>query len=348
MTIVLDTNILPRWGTLNAPHFGAILAVAKATGEDIVLPRLVLEESVSARRRAADTAFAALSGAHRRASQYSEVVQTYMPSSDEVAEEWRQVLEETFTVVETPGNAAVEALHREAHRMRPAREGRGGRDVAIWLTALNRFSRDQGRAFFVSENTKDFSDENDPHILHPHLVEESTKYCKDVLVFCTSVDDLIENLATPVDVDLDVNRVFQSADFLEALRIAIDLDMLPKLTVKKVDGSAVPTGELYVTTPVKTDKVEYRQVRAYRVEQTLYALAGFSARLTFTIGLLSRSKKQVRELLLTLSGEVDARCWIEFEESDSSPVKIDVSHIGKATFVGLDPDYSVTYGRGSA
>jgi len=347
MAIILDTNILPRWGSINAPHFAAVLAVAKATGEEVVLPHLVLEESVSARRRAADVAFEALSSAHRRASQYSEVVQTYVPSSDEAAEEWRHLLEETFTIVDTPGDVAINALLRETHRIRPARGGRGGRDVAIWLTALHHFSQDQGRTFFVSENTKDFGDEKDPTSLHPHLLGESAEIRGDELIFCTSVDDLIEHLATRVDVDLDVDAIFQSADFLGSLRIAIDLDMLPKLAIRKVDASGVLGGELYVTSPVNIDDVKSKQIRTYRIDQVLYALVGFNARLTFTVGLLSRSKKQVRELLLTLSGEIDARCWIQFEMSGSSPVAIDISHIDRAAFVGLDPDYTVVYGRGS-
>jgi len=45
--IILDTNVLPRGGTLAGPTLALVRAIAEKTGHNVALPAIVVEESVA-------------------------------------------------------------------------------------------------------------------------------------------------------------------------------------------------------------------------------------------------------------------------------------------------------------
>src|SRR5262249_44757297 len=112
---------------------------------------IVLAEAVNARGEAADTAIQKLQEAINQASKIMSLEPIYLPDRSEVVSAWQQELESAFRVIPVNGEHAVEALKREAARRRPAREGKGGRDSAIWLGVLEEASSSDVPVHFVSD-----------------------------------------------------------------------------------------------------------------------------------------------------------------------------------------------------
>ena len=328
MTIYVDTNILPRWGTLAAPHLAALLAVARTTDHRLVLPALVVEESVSARRRDAAAAFEALGGAHKRASRYSDMVTTYIPSADDVAAEWRDELMGSFEVIEVPAEAASEALRREANRQMPAREGRGGRDAAIWLTALREGVPDGDICHFLSENTADFADPSEKTNLHPSLLSESEEAGKSIN-YHASIDSLLGQLATPLRVTVSSEELLANSIVIDALRRAVDFDVLPRLNIKRADSGTQVTGEIYATAIIEASSVRAKQSRAYEIEGQGYVLIFFDAELVTTVGVFTRRKGNPLETIVPITLSISGRAWLTLDESSEAVVDAEIPYIDR-------------------
>lgn len=203
--ILLDTNALPVRGELRNPIMSALIKAAEANGVPICIPSLVIDESVNMRTTAASEASKKLREALSAAEKLFEVPPVYLPAPDEVGAAWRAELEQAFQVIPIDGSDAVEALRREAHRIPPARDGAGGRDAAIWLTAMRgrELHGDAQPVYLITNNTKDFSKDGG---LHPALADEAQTHGLDV-VYCKTLDDALSLLSTtftydPSDSDL--------------------------------------------------------------------------------------------------------------------------------------------------
>jgi hypothetical protein len=168
--IYLDTNVLPRTGNLDSLEISILVALARETGCELVVPELVIEEATSQRLRTIEAAFDLLRKAHRDAQAFASIpMLPDLPVPGELAREFRRKLETVCRTASTPGEAGKEALRREAFRLRPAREGKGARDVAIWLTVKSAHQATGTEGYFVSKNIKDFADPSDRSRLHPDL-----------------------------------------------------------------------------------------------------------------------------------------------------------------------------------
>lgn len=208
--VVFDTNTLPVMSGLDSVLWLTTRKVCAAAGLDLVIPEIVIHESVNLRRERFEPAAADYLKSYRAVAKFFASEPVYVPSADEICEAWEQELRSTFTVVPTHGEDAAEAMQREALRRRPARNGKGGRDSAIWLTVL-RLSQQFSRVSFVSKNTEDFSVKGSAG-LHPELAAEAVDAAGTIAYF-TSIDDLIATVARDVEVETP-----DHASLLEALR----------------------------------------------------------------------------------------------------------------------------------
>jgi hypothetical protein len=342
MAIYVDTNVLPRSGTLSAPHIAALLAVANTIDQTAVLPSLVLEESVSARRRDAMVAFEALSAAHKRASRYSDTVTTYIPSAQDVADDWRESLTVHFEVISTTPEIAVEALEREAHRRRPARGGSGGRDAAIWLTVRQDAASRDAVSYFLTENTSDFSDPLNKASLHPELLEDCGSM-QGKLAFYPSVDDFLAAVAPTLDISATPDQLTSSSEFILALKRTVDTEILPRLVVRRAESRAQVGVDVYATQPIEITALRPRSLRAYDVSGTGYVLLFFDAELTTSIGVLTRGKAAALEIVFPLRLGLRGRGWLALASDMNAVDNVEVPYLDRVTANSDDPEYEVFY-----
>lgn len=194
--LVLDTNVLPVWRGLDGPLWLSVRKMCELAEIDLIIPEIVVHESVNLRSETYAQAATRFVDAFGEIEQFFEIEPIYVPDESEIRESWEAELRDVFTVVPIAGADAVEALRREATRTRPARDGRGSRDSAVWLTVA-RLAADGRVVLFVSKNTKDFGVRKTSE-LHPELAAEAASHPGDVQYF-TSIYAVVDELATKID-----------------------------------------------------------------------------------------------------------------------------------------------------
>jgi hypothetical protein len=223
--VLVDTNLLPTSGNLQGAFWQSLRQLCKLKNIRLALVEVVLNENVNRKVELARGWSQSLSDAQRGLANYI-YFSTYIPSPEAVGEAWKKSLIETFEILPVHGDDAVEALRREALRVRPAQGGKGARDSAIWLTAV-RLAGDGHNVVLLSANTDDFGRQG----LHGDLASElhdvpgSLQYLVNLQHF---VDSIAEKKAA-WDIDLTAfGELFAShareqlASFFEVL----DLDSI--------------------------------------------------------------------------------------------------------------------------
>lgn len=280
----------------------AVLRIAKQLSIEVSLPEVVLEESVNSRFEAASAAVERLGEAINQASKFLEIDPIYIPSPAEAAELWRQDLTANFEILPLDAADAKEAVFRETHRIPPAREGRGARDSAIWLTIRRKQFGDQDPMFFVSSNTQDFADKQS-HGLHPALKSEITESYGPIEYF-RSLDELLDSLATKLEITIDnATAQLMAADLLSGL---ISLGVLDDLRAAEDLAG--------VTVSVQNVRV----VRAYSVQGVVLANCDIAA-----LAILRRSDTGEAPVE-PVDKLIRCRCWLELDGATSSPNAIEV------------------------
>jgi hypothetical protein len=246
--VVLDTNVLPSPRAINGPFWQSVVRLCRIKNIRILLPEVVVHESVNRVREALESATAGLLAAHRKLSKVVDLDPVYLPNASDEAAAWARTLEAEYVVIGTNGEDAREALRREAHRLVPARAGIGSRDTAIWLTCL-RVARSGYIVNFVSNNTRDFADERDA--LHSAL--EAELGASEVLIYHSSLDAFIDSIAeksefplevvgsdrTPLVDELFANLPPETVDPVTLLEGDWDLAPLVVRRAFSADGSAI-------------------------------------------------------------------------------------------------------------
>lgn len=294
MVIFLDTNAIPRRGSLKSVIMSAVLQIASKRSIRVCLPSLVLEESVSARVRAATSAIEALGSASNEASKFFHVDSFYVPDVTELGEGWRSELAETFRIVDVVPDDALEALHREAHRQKPARDGAGGRDAAIWLTVKRFHLTHDGPTFLVSDNSKDFADPTGK-VLHPALAAELGERA-NLFHYCRTLDGLLEHFADRVDAVVSVTQI---GGFSDVISYAI-------ASLPEVDRNIQKLSQY---DEIKFDDLSIsRVVRCYQVEDDHLALIDLRGRV---------SEETMAALELDGALQFRIKAWVEVESISS-------------------------------
>jgi hypothetical protein len=212
--IILDTCTLRSAG-LRSSSADLLRTISHSGADDIAVPWIAMEELAGQKAveyletwEAAVTALEALS----KVSPW-DVPAVGAADPEAVREHWRQQWGDLVTVI--PASMAVmqEAMKREANALPPCRRKTdgsknakgvkiGGRDAAIWLTAVEYAREHPGETvYFVSENHKDFTDgvSGYPYPMDQDLdgIEEGR------FVHLTSLSDLVSRFATPTKVDIE-------------------------------------------------------------------------------------------------------------------------------------------------
>jgi hypothetical protein len=285
VTIVVDTNILPRGGDADSLEINVLLALGRETGHHLALPSLALEEAVSERRREIETSFDKLLAAHRAASKFANLPPpTEFPVPGELAREYENTLRQRFTILPMPPDAGDEALRREAHRLRPAREGRGARDVAIWLTAKASHAESGGPTYFVSDNVKDFASSGGQS-LHPELEEEVGRLAGD-FHYCRSVTELLDLFAERVDAFVDVEYLNAHPEAAQAVVAALHGEEVLDSLVVPSELDVPKRSAIFVASPVQARALEVRDSRSFRLENRRVAVAWTRWEFDFTAGVV--------------------------------------------------------------
>jgi hypothetical protein len=191
--LILDTNALPVLGSFTSGFWVALFHLCTAKGIEPAISEVALEESVNLRRVTAEEAVEAVLSAVNQLSKLTTIAPIYAPSGEEIAKSHEEQLKALFEILPLSGDHAREALRREARRILPAREGRGARDSAIWLTVAA-LVNDGHEVHFVSNNSKDFGKGE----IHPQMLAEVEK-AQQPIKYYSSPNDFLAAIATRID-----------------------------------------------------------------------------------------------------------------------------------------------------
>lgn len=158
--IYLDANVLWPWRSLTEPDRLALSIVAHQLEQGIFIPWVVVREAEEDYRRTLQASLDALDKSEREVEAlFGTEVRTHVeprPDVDGVLATWRRRLEEFATVLPLHPEDAIAAFEREivgtppAKGREPHKPGRGGRDVAIWLTVARHHSKGTEEGHLVS------------------------------------------------------------------------------------------------------------------------------------------------------------------------------------------------------
>ncbi|MBY8887288.1 hypothetical protein K7472_20945 [Streptomyces sp. PTM05] len=221
--IVLDTNQLEHVQPPHGPGLAMLRTIARETGHELALPEMAFEEHLAHIHHRVQKAESKITGGINELQRLAP----FWPGNvsplpgDHVLRNHRDELMKIFRVLQTPDGVAREALLRETQRRLPAAgswelPGTGGRDVAIWLTALDECRQSGMKMYFVSMDKNAFGGPT----LHPELREDITKALAgraELFHYCNGVTALLEELAEKRQNRLTKNRVAKSLPVRDAL-----------------------------------------------------------------------------------------------------------------------------------
>jgi hypothetical protein len=304
LSVILDTNQLPQNGDPSALSLQVLKAVVSENGKRLAAPELVLVEWESKVRRDAETTWRQARVALDGAGRICQVPELPDLDAAALAAGRRQQLEELVEVLPMPGDCWEEALRREANRVPPTRDGKGARDAAIWLAALEH-ARAEGPSFLVTKNTKDFADPADKDRLHPHLVAEMATPPSIELV--TSTEDVLGRLAAPNDATVGVDGLSAMPAAESAVIKSIDGEILDSLALPDLgDGSG-----RYVAGPVSTAVTAVQDERRFEIDGQRVAFVSGMYRVRAPVGALKRAAgRGMSELQTDAVFDVPVRLWV--------------------------------------
>ena len=203
--IILDTCILEKFSLDSTSS--DLLKTIRTSGVDVVaVPDIVMSELVSHRvlpqREKHEKAVEAFKN-YRESSPWPIEVPAPALGLDKLTAYWRGKFGEVVNVVETSASALREAFQREAMLLEPCKRVEvekkkykiGGRDAAIWLTAVEYAREHQDETVvFVSANTGDFGD-GPPY---PYPMDKDVAGLKN-FVHLTKFTEVISRFANPAD-----------------------------------------------------------------------------------------------------------------------------------------------------
>ena len=173
MPIYLDANVLWPWPKLTEIDRLAVGIVAHQLGQEIFIPAVAATEAEEKVRRslvgAVDRLYDAQRNTERLFDEEFALILEPHPEVDERVAKWRHRLEEFASVLPLDDADAREALDREIKGVRPAqprqgdKPGKGGRDAAIWLTALHHHRAQDAPSYLLSGDQGGFGSNGQLH-----------------------------------------------------------------------------------------------------------------------------------------------------------------------------------------
>lgn len=322
MPLVCDTNVLPFRGYGRNLAFEAALLIARARGLAVLVPELALEEATALRRREIEAAFQQAASALASCRTYADVPQPTLPDPATLAHAWRKALQDRVELIPTPDGAADEALRREIERLPPAREGKGARDVVIWLSTLAALTGTADLLYFVSQNSRDFAAADDTKTLHAALRSElgplEARFC-----YFSSLDDFLGVLAQSGTASLDGARLCASQEVLASLSRAIE----EGLDIREI-APLLPPGHEYLSGPPQALACDVLAQRSFSVDAFTYVVADTRWQLALPIGVVGFSTGGGASLAHhSFTGTLRTHLWLKIAAGETLIAEADVSSI---------------------
>ncbi|MGV9251372.1 PIN domain-containing protein [Streptomyces sp. NPDC003697] len=218
--IILDTNILHSFA-LDSVSTDLLTTIRTSGVEDVAVPWVVLEELTSHRavpyRKKYEAAQQILRSV-RSSTPWPVSAELVPLDLERFQDHWREKYRAIVDVIPTSERALAEAVVREANALAPCKsiainDGGdemkiGGRDAAIWLTAIEYAREHPGETvYFVSRNWKDFT----KGASYPYPMDKDLEGIEDRFVHLTSLEKVVARFATQTEVDEDQVRAILSA-----------------------------------------------------------------------------------------------------------------------------------------
>jgi hypothetical protein len=211
MDIAIDTNVIVRDLWLRSQATRLLLDYVDRTDSRLLIGEVVIKEAEAYFKRLIEKNLSSVESAVRNASRHSLVGLPDIDHEkifDETYANWRANFDTilrkgTGVIYGTDSEILDEAIQRCIERIPPCKEtGEGMRDVIIWLSFLT-YCRERLKTYhgyhvaFISGNTRDFADINNPDEFKPQLLEdiEETEVRID---YYPSLDAFIESQAKPI------------------------------------------------------------------------------------------------------------------------------------------------------
>lgn len=203
--IIFDSNALFGLSP-DAPKFDLLRAIKRSGRQKVGIPWVVLEELVGQKVLAEAAAFDKAVSAVRDLNRLAPRLRQPTPrsfSKEAARTFWRTQYGRLFEVIPTSGEAALQALAREAHCEKPAKspdakEKGGARDVAIWLSAIEYLQKHpDDKVYFVTANKRDFGDGSS----FPSPMAEDLMGLEDRLELLSSFEEVVAKFTTRLDID---------------------------------------------------------------------------------------------------------------------------------------------------
>jgi predicted nucleic acid-binding protein len=180
LQVVLDTNILLAnlRGARPSNDLKLVLADARAGRFSLIVPELVLEETVNKRREAALDAERKLRQAHSDLAAVGATLELPNVDLTAVVEQFRKQLVELLSSSKTDVPKLPDVRHetivrRALERRKPfSASGAGYRDALIWETVLTLIGEDDDEIILVTNNSKDFAEDKTGTSLAADLVRD--------------------------------------------------------------------------------------------------------------------------------------------------------------------------------
>ncbi|PPF76292.1 hypothetical protein C5B99_10730 [Pseudoclavibacter sp. Z016] len=226
-----------------------------------------------------------------------QVEAVYVPDIDDIVSEWERDLRSSFEVIEIEPEDAPRALRREAVRQRPARNGKGARDSAIWLSAIRVAASGQG-AVFVSSNTSDFGVKKSSDI-HPELAAEASTAG---LTYATSTQELLDVLA------------------IKSEHISLDLAELSAAARDELVDTLLRDGKAHLSIPLEAEEIRRDELhftsatnrRTYNFENHILCL------IMGRVHLANSSEHEI---------DLEVNLWAEAERNSNTIYSVEIASV---------------------
>lgn len=212
MLIVLDTNIIVENWQFDKSYHRAFLDYIGTVNCEVVFPQIVWSEIESLYRSQLKDALNKQATADRNVSkflvskEYQSDASPYVDVNDAYNNFALHLLEQLrcgpHSILEYPSNILPILAEKAIARIKPfSSKGEEFRDAILWQSVLEMAQEydELNPVIFISNNSREFSDDNDKNKLHPELQIEVAKLNNRTVLYYPSLESFIKSHLTPIE-----------------------------------------------------------------------------------------------------------------------------------------------------
>ena len=236
MNIILDTNILRTDFFLKSKDFEILFDYIKKTHSNIVLLDIVLQEIEKLYDEELKEKYDTIKRANFEINKLFSVQKIDVIDIDFEKQKniFKNNLLKKFNIsdyneiFQLKDSVFHKVIKRAIDKKRPFRNsGVGFKDTILWESIVEyiKTHRYQDSIIFISNNTKDFADENDKNSLHPLLLEEINNFETKVYYF-SHIKDFIEKHSKFINsinshwLDLNIDKLLYTDKIKETIEFS--------------------------------------------------------------------------------------------------------------------------------